>query len=109
MNDKVAVYKDCLQSICGIARTKLELIHGPDIENFLQTAKINSILFIKSSMVIDTSLFDVSFTEYDVISAAMYQRKCFNYTLLADMHLFKVNNGKGRAISVICLKLLIKA
>ena len=36
-------------------------------------------------MVIDTSLFDVSFTEYDVISAAMYQRKCFNYTLLADI------------------------
>ena len=109
MNDKVAVYKDCLQSIYGIARTKLELIHGPDIENFLQTAKINSILFIKSSMVIDTSLFDVSFTDYDVISAAMYQRKCFNYTLQADMYLFKVNNGKGRAISGICLKLLIKA
>ena len=60
-------------------------------------------------MVIDTSLFDVSFTEYDVISAAMYQRKCFNYALLAGMYLFKVNNGKSRAISGICLKLLIKA
>ena len=98
MNDKVAVYKDCLQSIYGIALTKWKLIRGPDIENFLQTAKINSIVFIKSSMVNDTSLFDVSFTECDVTSAAMYQRKCFNYTLLADMHLFKVNNGKGRAI-----------